>query len=255
MRRMAGRERYAVVSCHVERPLEDAVWTRFATLQRLRPGGFRVAALVRPPDEGSGEGSGLWLERAREAAARGPLGHHTHWTAPDHARPSGISEPADRVRAEGAWLREHGIAATLFCGGGWYSDVGVAEACAELGYADCTATAYRPSYLPAGAARLELAAPALARLPSGARLLELPSTHSLGMLAREVLSPGGLGSPVVHVHFHDTDLVDANRRLALVWALRLLARRRQPTDLDALAATVRASAPEVALEELVRPVT
>src|SRR5438034_6734496 len=26
-----------------------------------------------------------WLERAREAAARGPLGHHTHWTAPDRS--------------------------------------------------------------------------------------------------------------------------------------------------------------------------
>ena len=28
--------RYAVVSCHVERPLEDAVWTRFAATVGLR---------------------------------------------------------------------------------------------------------------------------------------------------------------------------------------------------------------------------
>ena len=28
-----SRERYAVVSCHVERPLDDAVWARFSALQ------------------------------------------------------------------------------------------------------------------------------------------------------------------------------------------------------------------------------
>ena len=43
-----SRERYAVVSCHVERPLDDAVWARFAALQEERPGGFAIAALVRP---------------------------------------------------------------------------------------------------------------------------------------------------------------------------------------------------------------
>ena len=40
----------AVVSCHVERPLDDRVWSRFAHLQTRTPGGFRIAALMRPPD-------------------------------------------------------------------------------------------------------------------------------------------------------------------------------------------------------------
>ncbi len=243
-------ERYAVVSCHVERPLDDAVWARFAALQEARPGGFRIAALLRPADPAHGEDESRWLERAREAAARGPLGHHTHWTAPDHARPTG-GDAGARVLAEGRRLRELGLRPTLFCGGGWYADEGVAEACAELGYADCTATAYRPSYLPAGAPRLALGAPARVVLPSGRELLELPSTHSLGMLAREALSPRGLGAEVVHVHFHDTDLVDARRRAALAWALRALARRRRPSDLDALATALAGRAPVAPFEQVV----
>ena len=224
---------------------------RFAALQHLRPGGFAIAALIRPPDPASGEDAGIWLARAREAAGRGPLGHHTHWTAPDHARPTDGLDPAARVRGESAWLREQGLEPTLFCGGGWYSDLAVAEACADLGYIDCTATAYRPGYLPLDASRLGLDAPARVLLPSGSRLLELPSTHSLGMLAREVVAPGGLRSELVHVHFHDTDLVDTRRRLALVCALRALARRRKPTDLDAFASAFGSSAPEVPFEEIV----
>ncbi len=247
---MTSSKRYAVVSCHVERPLDDRVWARFAALQDARPGGFAIAALIRPPDPDAGEDAGLWLTRAREASERGPFGHHTHWTAPDHARPTGDGNPADRVRGEAAWLREQGLEPTLFCGGGWYSDLGVAQACADLGYVDCTATAYRPGYLSADAPRLGLAAPAQVVLPSGSRLLELPSTHSLGMLVREVLSRGGVQAELVHVHFHDTDLADTRRRLALGWALRALGRRRQPTDLDALASRVRESAPDVAFEEI-----
>ena len=94
-------ERYAVVSCHVERPLEDEVWARFVALQRRRPGGFAIAALMRPADPSFGEDEALWLERAREAASLGPLGHHTHWTAPDHARPTG-GGTGERVLAEGS---------------------------------------------------------------------------------------------------------------------------------------------------------
>lgn len=245
---MAARERYAVVSCHVERPLDDAVWARFRRLQESRPGGFPVAALMRPADREHGEDEERWLSRAHEAATRGPLGHHTHWTAPDHARPTG-GDPGGRVLAEGRRLRALGLRPTLFCGGGWYADAGVVEACAELGYVDCTATAYVPSYLPAGAPRLHLAAPARVRLPSGRALLELPSTHSLGMLAREALAPGGLRDDVVHVHFHDTDLADPRRRAALVWGLRTLSRRRTAADLDGLTELLEA-APEVAFEEV-----
>jgi hypothetical protein len=246
---MAGRERYAVVSCHVERPLEDRVWRRFTKLQERRPGGFRIAALIRAADPAHDEDETVWLERATEAAGRGPLGQHTHWTAPEHARPTG-GDPGARVLEEGRRLRELGLAPTLFCGGGWYADIGVAEACAELGYVDCTATAYRPSYLPAGAPRLALAAPARVVLPSGGRLLAIPSTHSLGMIARQALTPSGPRGDHVHVHFHDTDLVDPRRWAALVWALRVLARRRTATDLDALAALLGERVPDVAFEQV-----
>src|SRR6476469_9580262 len=129
---------YAVVSCHVERPLDDEVWRRFSALQRRRPGGFPIAALMRPP--AAGEDEELWLERAREARELGPLGLHTHWTAPDHARPTG-GDPAALVREQGEWLSSVGLDAQFFCGGGWYFDPAVARAVAELGCADCTATA------------------------------------------------------------------------------------------------------------------
>ncbi len=206
---------------------------------------------MRVPDPAHGEDDAIWLERAHAAAARGPLGHHTHWTAPYHARPTD-GDPAVRVSEEARRLRGAGLAPTLFCGGGWYSDLGVAEACAELGYVDCTATAYRPGYLAAGAPRLGLAAPAHILLPSGRRLLAIPSTHSLGMLARAVVKPAGLRGPVVHVHFHDTDLLDARRDTALRLALQLLARRCTVSDLDGLVRRLADDAPEVAFAQVAR---
>ena len=159
-------KRYAVVSCHVERPLDDDCWRRFSRLQERRPGGFAIAALLRPPDADAGEDAELWLERAREAAERGPLGHHTHFVGPAHARPAaGGAEHAERVRREALWLREHGLEPRLFCGGGWYMDEDVASVLAELGYADCTGTAFVPSYLDEGAPRLSRREPGVAHAP------------------------------------------------------------------------------------------
>lgn len=219
----------AAVSCHVERPLDDRVWSAFARLQEARPGGFEVAALLRPPDPDAGEDERLWLERAREAGRRGPLGHHVHWGGVEQARPVG-ADPAGRVRAEASWLRERGVEARLFCGGGWYLDEEVAVAVAEAGYTDCTATAFRPAYLTPEASGLRLARPARLRV-AGRTLLELPSTHSLGMAARGALGPL---PDYVHVYFHDTDLVQPLRRTALEAALRLLGRRCRPARLDEL---------------------
>jgi hypothetical protein len=232
-------ERYAVVSCHVERPLDDTAWERFARMQARRPGGFRIAALIRPPDEEAGEDAGRWLARAREAAERGPLGHHTHWGGPSQARPV-ARDPAERVRREGSWLREAGLEPTVFCGGGWYLDEAVAGAVAALGYADCTATAFRLRYLSESERRLEAAEPCHLELHDGRRLLELPTTHSLGMLSRAALRPDTLREPLVHVYFHDTDLLDRRRAAALRLALALLARRRAPSDLDAAIRRARA---------------
>jgi hypothetical protein len=217
----------AVVSCHVEQPLDDRVWDALADFQARRPGGFEVAALVRPPDRGSGESESLWLARARILAARGPFGLHTHWGGPKQARPTG-GDPAAVVREQVAWLDERGLRPALFAGGGWYMDENVAAVLAELGLTDCTATAFRPAYLEPDAPRLALSEPRTLRVGT-ASLPELPATHSLGLAARAALwrLPA-----YVHVYFHDTDLVDAGRRRALEWALRILGRRRCRDRLD-----------------------
>jgi hypothetical protein len=225
---MPGTQGYAVVSCHVERTLDDAVWSRYRALLERRPGGFAIASLMRPPADG--EDAGLFVERAREASSLGAFGHHVHWTSPTHARPTG-GDPAERVHAEGLWLREQGLEARFFCGGGWYTDVHVISTAAALGYADCTATSWRPSYLPAGSSRAALDQPAWVALPDGRRVLELPTTHSLGSLARALAGPL---PQIVHVHFHDYELLDAKRRAALTTVLAVLARRRRAVDLGSL---------------------
>jgi hypothetical protein len=223
--------RYAVVSCHVERPLDDAVWDAFSTLQERQPSGFRIAALMRPPDPAAGEDESEWLDRAHAAADHGPLGLHTHWTAPDHARPTS-GDPAALVRRQAEWLRGHGLRVTLFCGGGWYMDEQVAETLSDLGFTDSTATAFRPRYLEPTAARLGVRHPCWLELSNGRKLLELPTTHSIGMLARGLLGP--FFGPVVHAYFHDTDLLNANRRRVLGFGLAFLAAKRSQTDLAQL---------------------
>jgi hypothetical protein len=192
----------AVVSCHLERPLDDPVWKRFDALQRRRPGGFDIVALIRPPDRVHGESEERWLDRARAAAARAPLGLHTHWTSPTHARPTG-GNPAERVREEAEWMRQRGLEPLFFCGGGWYSDDAVRAVVAELGLVDCTE-------------RVGVPRPGV-----------LPTTHSLGDLARAVFGPL---PRYVHAYFHDYDLLDPRRRLALGTALVVLGRRRPPVD-------------------------
>jgi hypothetical protein len=221
--------RYAVVSCHVERPLDDEVWRRFSALQERRPGRFRIAALMRPPS--ADEDEDVWLERAREAKARAPLGLHTHWTAPDHARPTG-GDPAALVREQLAWLRAAGLDVQFFCGGGWYFDADVAHVLAEHGLTDCTATSFKPPYLAPGEPHLQLDEPAYLELPSRRFLLELPTTHSIGMLARGALGP--FRRQVVHAYFHDTDLLDRKRTAALRVGLAFLALKRTAVDLAQL---------------------
>ena len=241
---------FAAVSCHVERPLDDECWSRFSSLQDRSPGGFRIAALLRPPDAGAGEDEQRWLERAHRAAERGPIGLHTHFVSPAQARPSEAGpEHAERARREAGWMESKGLAPTLFCAGGWYMDEALAEAVAELGLVDCSATDFRPDYLAPGAPRLSAATPTRILLSSGARLLELPSTHSLGMAARAACRVS-LGPHVVHVYFHDTDLLSARRRRALDVALRVLGRRRRPVDLDELAHAAAEVAPEAAFAEV-----
>lgn len=209
--------RAAVASCHVERILDDEVWQRFAALVRARPAGFRIAALVRPPDPEHGEDERRWLERVRSLDA--PLGLHTHWTSPTHARPTG-GDPAERVRRELTWLRERRLEPRFFCGGGWYTDDAVRAVVRDAGLVDCTATTFP---LPYGGGRVV----------DGPEPGLLPATHTVGMLARSPRLPG-----YTHVYFHDTDLLDRRRALALRLGLALLARRRPVRDLDEVSAAL-----------------
>jgi peptidoglycan/xylan/chitin deacetylase (PgdA/CDA1 family) len=202
--------RAAVASCHVERLLDDDVWTRFSALVRARPAGFRIAALVRPPD---GEDEARWLERARTLDV--PFGLHTHWTSPSHARPTD-GNTAARVRRDLDWLAAHGLRPGYFSGGGWYTDDDVRAVVADAGLVDLTATTFP---LPYGGGRVV----------AGPEKNLLPATHTIGMLARSVRLPG-----YVHVYFHDTDLADAKRALALRLGLRHLSLRRPVKDLDEL---------------------
>jgi hypothetical protein len=204
---------------------------------------------MRPADPAFGEDEGVCVERVREAAARGPIGQHTHWTAPDHARPTS-GGTGERVLTEGRRLRGLGLAPTLFCGGGWYTDESVADACAELGYVDCTPRAQRPSYLAAGERWASLDTPAIVELPSGRSVRAIPTTHSLGDLAR-ALRLRRLPA-LVHVYFHDTDLLETRRRAMLDLTLRMLSRRADVTDLDTLAAQALADAPRVTWADVER---
>ena len=206
MRHSVPSPSVAIVSCHLERPLDDAAWARFDELQRRRPGGFDVLALIRPPDAAYGEDVDRWLTRARTVARRGPLGLHTHWTSPTHARPTG-GDPAERVRKEAEWLRAQQLEPRYFCGGGWYTDDAVRQTVRELGLVDCTERGGLPS--------------------DGV----LPTTHSLGQLARALARPL---PGYVHAYFHDYDLVDPLRRRVLVASLALLGRRHAPLDLSSV---------------------
>ena len=202
--------RAAVASCHVERIVDDEAWQRFARLARVCPAGFRIAAIVRPPH---GEPEEQWIERVRSLDV--PFGLHTHWTSPSHARPTG-GDPAARVRADLAWLHAHGLAPHYFCGGGWYTDEHVRAVVEEAGLVDLTATTFP---LPYGGGRVV----------AGPERGLLPATHTIGMLARSLRLPD-----YVHVYFHDTDLLDRRRALALAAGLRHLALRRPVRDLDDL---------------------
>jgi hypothetical protein len=204
MRHSVPSRPVAIVSCHLEQPLRDDAWARFDELQQRRPGGFDVIALMRPPDAAYGEGIDRWLERARTASQRAPFGLHTHWTSPTHARPTG-GDPAGRVRQEVEWMRSQNLAPQYFCGGGWYTDDAVRRTLSELALVDCTDRTGLPS---------ERA---------------LPTTHSLGELARSVLGPL---PPYVHAYFHDYDLLIGTRRHALVLAMTILGRRRAQLELS-----------------------
>ena len=179
--------------------------------------------------------SSLGSHAAREAAARAPL-VITHIGAAATERVRSMASLEDRIRREGAWLRTVGLEPSVFCGGGWYIDEQVATAAAELGYVDCTATAF-PTEVPGG--RAVPTDPERPLLGSNCE----PAADSWSFRRRThwgcsygiCLVRRSFDEPVVHLYFHDTDLLDRRRALALKASLAFLARRRIPTDLDRLA--------------------
>ena len=222
--------RYAVVSCHVERPLDDEAWRRFPPLQERRPGGFAIAALMRPPAEGEDERL-LARAGARGGTAHGPFGHHTHWTAPDHARPTG-GDPAARVLEQGALAalgrprgplllrrrlvhgrerRRSGRRARLRRLHGDRVPARLSRA-RTLRTSSCTSRRGWGCRRPAPA---RAADDALAR-------------HARARSARS------LSAGIVHVYFHDTDLLDVRRRAALRVGLAFLGLKRTALDLGEL---------------------
>jgi len=64
-------------------------------------------------------------------------------------------------------------------------------------------------------------------------VLELPTTHSLGAAARALVRPL---PRVVHVHFHDYELLEPKRRAAIAVVLTVLARRSRQVALGDLEA-------------------
>jgi hypothetical protein len=97
-------------------------------------------------------------------------------------------------------MRSQKLEPQYFCGGGWYTDEVVRDTVRELGLIDCTERGGFP------------------------RPGVLPTTHSLGQVARAVL---GRLPEYVHAYFHDYDLLVPKRRVALVTALTVLGRRRR----------------------------
>ena len=245
-----ARERYAVVSCHVERPLDDAVWARFVALQRRRPSGFR--------DRGAHAAGRRRVRRGRDVVARaGTPGCGARAARPPRAldRARTTRGPRAPTRASACSPREPECASSASLRRSSAAAAGTrttrssrpvrssATSTARLGHADLRTCAR------ASAGR-HSPQPAVVELPSGRTLAAIPTTHSLGDLARAL--PRRDLPELVHVYFHDTDLLDARRRALLRVALPALARRARVTDLDALAARSLASAPRVAWDDVAR---
>ena len=112
----------AVVSCHVESPLDDRVWHAFESLLQRRPGGFVVTPLLRPPHVPPARTKSCGSS-GRVARRRWRRSGTTRTGAARHRRARRATvDAAAMVREEAAWFREHGLEPRFFCGGGWYLD-------------------------------------------------------------------------------------------------------------------------------------
>ena len=244
------RERYAVVSCHVERPLDDAVWALFSALQRRRPGGFR--------DRGSHSSGrrrvrGGRVRLARAGRAR-PLqtgrsdttrtGRRPTTLGPRAVRPVSASSP--RARGSVSSGSRRGCSAEA----AGMPTSRSRRRVRSSGTSTARHAPARPPYLPPGerwASLTALRSSSCRRDGRWARFRRRTrSATSLAPSRRRVLPD------LVHVYFHDTDLLDRRRRALLGLLLRLLARRARVSDLDALAARTLPAAPHVVWDDVAR---
>ena len=204
-------ERYAVVSCHVERLLDDRVWARFAELQERRPGGLRSPRCFGRPTRGRrGRGRAPGSSGLARPPTRGPLGHHTHWTAPDPCAADAAATRRARAGGRRAGCGSTALRPTLFCGGGWYTDRAVARGLcrARLRGLHAACVTARLSPRRRRSARARRACAARARRAELARAAD----HALRRRRARGASRRRACRRVVHVYFHDTDLVDGARR-------------------------------------------
>ena len=162
--------------------------------------------------------------RARAAQLRRSATTRTGEARRRRARPAGVDAAAVIARRDRVAARARARAALVL----WRRLVPrrrLAEALAALGYVDCSATTFRQPYLADDAPRLQLpgAAPAPAALGGAAARA---ARDALARHARPRLLSAACGP--VHLHFHDWELVDPRRSLALHALLRVLRLRRRP---------------------------
>ena len=225
-----------------------SVWARFGALQaaarRLR---HRSAA----PAAGSARGEDdERLARARAAGGRARARSVTTRTGPPptHARPTG-GDPGARVLRRGPPAARARARAALFCGGGWYTDPAGRRGVRRARLRRLHGDRLPPGYLAAGAPRLALAGARAGSCPSGRRLLELPSTHSLGMLAARADAAGLALPSSTSTSTTPTSSTRAAGRARLV-AARLLGRRRRRSTSTRSPPRPRESAPECRCEQV-----
>ena len=197
---------YAVVSCHVERPLDDECWSRFVAVQeaarRLPHRGADAAARRR------GRRGRAALARARPVGGRARAARASHAFRLAHPRAPGGARPrARRARPErggvdggegtrsDAVLRRRLVPRRAGRGGGRRGRL----------------RRLQRHRLPASLSRCGRAAGrgggAGARHAPERRAPARASLHALARNGFTRRSAPTLGSRVVHVYFHDTDLL------------------------------------------------
>ena len=228
--RTSSSKRYAVVSCHVERPLDDACWSRFSRSAGPAPGRLPDRSADTTPRCGRrrGRGSAGSSGRAGRPSKGRSASTPTSSLPGMHGRQNPGPSTPSACGSEAGWLRESRSRA-------WRSSAAAAgtwtRALAEtLSPSSATPTARRP---PSGR-------PTSRRARRGSRP---PTRRGSPCRAERACSssprrtrsawPPGLRSAVaraatvVHVYFHDTDLLSAAATARSSSPCAVLGRRRR----------------------------